>query len=285
MNSLKHVITLIASAIILQTVIAQQLLPDRVYGTSSYLDTIVKNYSEENAMIFDLNVVNISVQIPVSVHIIMNSKGQAGVSTSDIENSLATANSYFTNIGIRFFIDSLNYVNDYNYGFITQDHNKTELLTLYARKNTINLFLADSIEMNQERSYGFTYFPNVADSNYIFLDKKYAAGKYLTTMLGHFMGLLSTHENGRNAELASENNCDASGDYICDTYADPDLYGQVDTTCTYTGTARDGAGKYYIPTVANIMSNTNDDCKCIFTPLQYKRMYYYFWKYRGRLRS
>jgi hypothetical protein len=259
-------------------------LPDGVTATSSYLDTIIKNYTNENAFYFDLSSIKTSVNISIQVHIIKNIKGTSGVSTTDIYSSVNNANTYFKNIGIHFFIDSIDYVNDYNYSYITYNTNRIELLTKHSTANKINLFLADSIVLGTTQSYGFTYFPNVTDSNFIFLDKDYIPGNALTTMLGHFMGLLSTHETAGGMELASEKNCAASGDFICDTYADPDLYDQVDDDCTYTGSMKDGDGKYYVPSVANIMSNSLPNCKCIFTPLQYRRMYYYYKRCRQYLK-
>lgn len=263
---------------------AQTTLPDGVTATQSFINEIIKNYNDENSYPFDLEAIPISVGIPIRVHIIKNIKGLNGVNLTDVYQSITVANSYFKNIGIQFFVDSVNYVNDYNYAYITHNHLKTELLTRFAAVNRINLFLADSVIFGSTKSYGYTYFPDATDSNLIFLDKKYASGKYLTTLLGHFMGLLSTHETKGGSEVVSGKNCATSGDFICDTYADPDLYNQVDSTCTYTGTSMDSNGKYYVPSVANIMSNTTDNCKCIFTPLQYRRMYYYFLKYRQYLK-
>jgi hypothetical protein len=182
-------------------------------------------------------------------------------------------------IGIRFFVDSLVYVNDYNPGYITFDRNREELLTQYALPDGINLYLADSVAEYGIKCFGFTYFPDAPDSNHIFMDKHCFTGNALTTQLGHYMGLLSTHDTLGEAERVSESNCSTAGDRICDTYADPDLSDQVED-CGYTGNARDEEGRYYVPSVANIMSNTSDECKCIFTPLQKRRMYYYFHKYR-----
>jgi hypothetical protein len=213
----------------------------------------------------------------------MNINGLAGVNQINISNSVKLANSYFENVGIQFFIDSIDFINDYNYSFITYNHLKKELLTKYAINSRINLFLVDSIKMGSFYSYGFTYFPDEADSNFIYLDKNYAGGMSLTTLLGHFMGLLSTHETGGGRELANEENCASSGDFICDTYADPDLFNLVVDSCQYIGVIRDDIGKYYVPSVANIMSNSPDNCKCILTPLQYRRIYYYYYKYRQYL--
>lgn len=265
--------------------LASAQLPDRVTATQSFMDTIMMNYNDENAFPFDLNTVNSTVRVPVKVLIIKNIKGSAGVNQNDIYNSVAVANGYFKNAGIQFFIDTLEYINDYNYSFITYNDLRKELLTKYASNNRINLFLADSIEMGSDKSYGFTYFPDEPDSNLIYLDKSYAGGNALATMLGHFMGLLSTHESVRGRELASEKNCDSSGDFICDTYADPDLFNEVIDSCKYIGTMRDDNGKYYIPSVANLMSNSSDQCKCILTPQQYRRIFYYYHKYRQYLKN
>jgi hypothetical protein len=264
--------------------IAQLPFPDGVKATTSFINEIKKNYDDENAYPFDLNTVSVFVKIPVRVHIVKNTEGVPGANLTQIYSCVNNTNGFFKNIGIQFFIDSVNYVDDYNYGYITNDKNTIELLTKFAIKNRINLFLVDSVEKNGIRSYGYTYFPDISDSNFIFLDKKYIAGNALSTLMGHFMGLLSTHENLGGSELASEKNCSTSGDFICDTYADPDLYNQVDSVCRYTGSSRDDSGRYYVPSVANMMSNSNDHCKCIFSPLQYRRMYYYYLKYRQKLK-
>lgn len=274
---------LLVMSILLIHHLASAQLPDGVLATQSFLDTIRINYAAENSFSFDLNSVDTDVKIPVRVNIIMNNKGLAGVNEMDIKYSLDLANSYFRNAGIRFFIDTIEYINDYNYSFIAHNNLKKELLTKYAFTDRINLFLADSIKLGPDYSYGFTYFPDVADSNFIYLNKSYARGNSLSTMLGHYMGLLSTHETAGGRELASENNCSSSGDLICDTYADPDLFNEVIDSCRYIGTMRDDNGRYYVPSVANIMSNSPDQCKCILTPRQYRRIYFYYHKYRKYL--
>jgi len=280
--SKKRIIVLAVSLIFIQYMISAQL-PDGVTATQSFLSEITKNYKDENLLSFDLNAITTHVNIPVEVHIVMNIKGNAEVNQKSIYNSVVLTNSYFKEVGIHFFVDTIDYVNDYNYSYIAYNNLRKELLVKYAVNNRINLFIVDSIKLGSFYSYGFTYFPDVPDSNYIFLDKSYLSGNSLTTMLGHFMGLLSTHETAGGKEQANEKNCAESGDYICDTYADPDLLGQVIDSCKYIGTMRDDMGKYYIPSIANIMSDSPDKCKCILTPLQFRRIYYYYLKYRQYL--
>jgi hypothetical protein len=280
--SKKRIIVLAVSLILIQYMVSAQL-PDGVTATSTFLNEIIKNYKDENSLSFDLNAITTHVRIPIKVHVIKNIKGTAGVNQNNIYSSVDMANTYFKTVGIQFFVDTIDYVNDYNYSFITYNYLKKELLVKYATYNRLNLFLVDSIKLGSVITYGFTYFPDVPDSNYIYLDKSYLSGNSLTTMLGHFMGLLSTHETAGGKEQADEKNCAKSGDFICDTYADPDLFNQVIDSCKYIGFMRDDIGKYYVPSVANIMSNSPDRCKCILTPLQYRRIYYYYFRYRQYL--
>jgi hypothetical protein len=281
MSNKRNILLVVSFMLIHYTVSAQ--LPDGVTATQSFLNEVIKNYKDENSLLFDLNSVTTHVNIPVQVHVVMNIKGSAGVNKNSINSSFDLANGYFKQVGIHFFIDTLDYINDYNYSYITYNYLKKELLTKFAVNNRINLFLVDSIKMGSDYCYGFTYFPDEPDSNFIYLVKSYLSGNSLATMLGHFMGLLSTHETAGGRELASGKNCAESGDYICDTYADPDLFNQVIDTCKYIGTMRDDNGKYYIPSVANLMSESPDKCRCILTPLQYRRIYYYYFRYRQYL--
>jgi hypothetical protein len=83
-------------------------------------------------------------------------------------------------------------------------------------------------------------------------------------------------ETSGGSELASEKNCASSGDYICDTYADPNLFYQVAESCRYIGIIRDESGKNFVPPVANIMSDSPAECRCVLMPLQYCRHIFIF---------
>ncbi len=63
------------------------------------------------------------------------------------------------------------------------------------------------------------------------------------------MGLIHTHDTPTNEmELVDKKNCLVAGDLICDTPADPDLNGVVNSmTCVYTGDKVDANGEPYRP--------------------------------------
>lgn len=48
----------------------------------------------------------------------------------------------------------------------------------------------------------------------------------------------------------------------------------IDEKCDYTGSAKDVANGFYIPSTNNFMSVGNGNCRCIFTNDQYKRLIY-----------
>ena len=167
---------------------------------------------------------------------------------------------------------------------VSRNDTMDELVKMNSTERTINLYLVESAKDDSVPCYGFTWFPDDSIRNYIFLDKDFIRGNYLVTLMGHFFGLLSTHDTLGGFENVSENNCAESGDFLCDTWADPNLFLMVDTLCKYTGALLDRFGQDYVPSVANLMSESCDRCKCIFTPQQYRRMLFCVQRYRYYLK-
>jgi hypothetical protein len=259
-------------------------LPDGTKTTREWIDEIVKNLDEEESLLYNAASVYNSAQLSIAVYIVRDDNGMANCNESDIVAGIGLLNSYFHTINLSFRLRPVQYIDDYNYGNLQDELYMDELVKKHSEDRTINLYLVESIKVDSIRCYGFTYFPNDTIRNYIFLDKEMIQGNYLTTLMGHFLGLLSTHETLGGDELVNEKNCAASGDFICDTWADPNLFGWVDRTCTYLGNHADRQGESYVPSVANLMSESYDECKCILTPNQYRRMLYYLKNYRYYLR-
>lgn len=92
--------------------------------------------------------------------------------------------------------------------------------------------------------------------------------------LGHYFSLPHTHGNaltGGIQELVNGSNCTQSGDFFCDTPADPNLSGltSVDPNCLYIDTTnKDTNGEIYKPFTNNIMSYSPSGCQTTFTPMQ-----------------
>lgn len=258
-------------------------LPDGTRSTQEYIQMIIDNTDREKETVMDIVSSNFSADYSVIVYEVCDTSGDLLVDEADISYGFSQLNTYFKSIKVSFQVDTVIRVDDYNYSCITSVNDIDELVVKHSYPNSINLYLVNSVEIDAVPSYGFTFFPNETGKNYIFLDKNHIAGIYLTTLMGHYAGLLSTHETLGGAEWVNELNCDTAGDFICDTYADPNLYQLVDTDCNYESVLTDPTGMFYVPSVANIMSESRDECKCIFTPMQLRRIVFYLVNYRSYL--
>ena len=98
-------------------------------------------------------------------------------------------------------------------------------------------------------------------------------GSTLTHEIGHFLGLLHTHEPATGLELVNGANCQTAGDLICDTPADPNLSrAGAMNGCLYVGNFVDQNNQTYIPNARNIMSYSFSSCQDLLTSGQSERM-------------
>jgi hypothetical protein len=280
----KFIIILIFLIMEIDPLSAQVQLPDRTIPTLEYIDELIKNLPQENNLQFDTSSVDLSAKLSIAVYIVRDNKGQVNINLPELAQSISFANTCFKHIGLSFSVLSIQYVDDYNYSYLSLDKKPVELFKKHSVDKTINLYLVDSISIDSLSSFGFTYFPIDTQDNYIFLRKNFLKDIYLTCMLGHFFGLLSTHDITGGLELVDESNCSTKGDLICDTYADPNIFGLVNNQCLFKGTKIDPQGEYYVPSVANFMSNSPWSCRCVFSKQQYRRMFFYYKKFRQYLR-
>jgi hypothetical protein len=257
---------------------------DGTNTSREWIKELRKNQAGEEDISFSLPFEGYNARLSVYAWVIKDIKGEDGCTEEAIKSDIVRLNGYFQPVSISFILASVQYIDDYNYGIISENSDTAELIRKYHMEGAINLYLVNSIENQAGQCYGFTFYPDDTVHNSIFLNKDLLDGNYLVTLMGHFFGLLPTHDTVGGAELVSERNCQDSGDLLCDTYADPNLFMLVDETCTYGGREYDMEGNGYVPSVANLMSESYDGCKCIFTDGQYRRMIYCLKNYRYYLR-
>jgi hypothetical protein len=253
-------------------------------ATAAYIDTLMKYQADEGKVQVDTINPQFNVILGIRAFIIKSRNGFVHLSINDLNHGLNWANMYFKKAGMQFHYSSIDTLSEYEYASIRDINGTAEIEVKYARLNYINLFLVDTIIIDKKSTRGFTFFPGDTLHNSIFLQKTHAGDKTLTQLLGNFFGLLNTHENIGGSEHVNEDNCSSSGDFLCDTYADPDLKGMVDKNCMFMGTIVDGNRQYFVPSVANLMSNSPDNCKCIFSMGQYRRMIFYYQNFRSMLK-
>jgi hypothetical protein len=246
---------------------------------------VLANLNDESLEIIDTVSPELDVNMKLEVFVVLDDQGESNFENETLVSNLSIVNTFFKKIGIAYTIGNITVVPEYEYAILNNDIEIAELDVKYSKQKRMNLFLVDKIEINADSSYGYTTYPLDTIHNNIFIRKDYLFGNNLTALLGSFFGLLNTYESIGGQEFVDGSNCLLAGDVICDTYADPGgLPVYINDNCQYLGSTMDPNGEYYLPTVANIMSDSPDNCKCIFTLEQYRRMKYYFKNFRNYLK-
>ena len=222
-------------------------------------------------------------RLAISAHIIRRSDGSAGLTETQLISAIDKVNSYYSGANLEFFLfGAIDYIDNDDFS----DYN-TDLEDAVASTrdipNTINIYFANSVSSGSSPLCGYAYFPGNPDR--IFMDNSCTLnGTTLSHEIGHYLTLYHTHgktNNGTTDELADGSNCATAGDDVCDTPADPNLSGKVNSNCQYTSNIRDANGQLYQPNTENIMSYSLQSCRRLFSSGQFDRAYQGFINFRN----
>ena len=224
--------------------------------------------------------------VPIKAHIIQLETDEGGFSffdEVDLDQSIFEMNQKYDEGGIEFFLcGEVDYIpNNEYFDFIRYEDEAS--LIINNQPNVINIYFANNVKAygNTGSLCGYAYFPSGTLQSETVLMKNSCAknGSTLSHEVGHTLGLPHTQGFGSTTnELVNGSNCEVSGDFICDTPADPNLLGKVGYSngeCTYlysNSTYTDANGWFYDPDVENIMSYSLKSCRSRFSPQQFQRM-------------
>lgn len=207
--------------------------------------------------------------IPYQIHLFKKSDSTSVLSLQDVYKEIDTVNALYANANMLFyecappeiiFDDSL-----YNF----QSSEEPVLLNQHYTADILNLYFPNTAKSGNTLVCGYSRYPPSVDVAIIAAGCA-TNGSTLPHEIGHYFGLMHTHETFYGPELVNGTNCSVAGDLICDTPADPVLdYATVSLSCAYTGTVTDGNGMLYTPDVTNIMSYSRKECRFFFSPMQY----------------
>lgn len=198
--------------------------------------------------------------IPVKIYIVRDNAGVTTLDTTLLRKGLTYMNKLFEGAGLEFYVcGSYNYINNTTYYNI--DNTEYELLNnTYGTANVINMYMVNSITHAGSSAQGVA--PTPGGSLWVMMRNNADTTVYPHEM-GHFFGLLHTHgysNTVRTEEFVDGSNCRETGDYICDTPADPRLSpaivngANVNSQCQYFGNQKDDHNQVYVPDAKNIMS-------------------------------
>lgn len=209
------------------------------------------------------------VQVPYQIHLFKKSDSSSVLTLADIYHEIDTVNAFYANANMFFYecAPPELILDDSLYNFDTSE--ESIVLSSHYMPDVLNLYFPNTVKTGTTPVCGYSRYPPSVDLAVIAASCA-KNGSTLPHEIGHYFGLMHTHETFAGAELVDGSNCSFAGDQICDTPADPMLdYSTVNTSCVYTGTVTDGNGAPYTPDVTNIMSYSRKECRFYFSPMQY----------------
>ncbi len=229
-------------------------------GTSAYGNTLLPHDTCLNK------------KLSVMVYIFLDSLYNPGVSAANVDTMIAHLNKYFKPICISFQNCSTKYVPEWKYNQWDRPNHEFKMVGNYNyyTEKTINIYLVDNAGGEPD---GYSHRPGDT-IDLMVLNKSQISQISPMHEMGHFLGLLDTHDATAGAELVKRTNCYTAGDLFCDTDADPYPVGVALTSCGFQYGPKDAALNYYEPPVDNIMSYWQ--CRCRFTQEQYNKMAYIY---------
>jgi len=232
--------------------------------------------------------------IPIAVHVVRRNDGTDGLTAQEVTTNLQRLNDFYAQENITFSqCNPINYINNTNWSNFDGAYEEDAITNAHNVDNVINIYYFNSVKINGNSFYGYTYSPDGGENKDIIMMANDRAtnpdSKTIIHEMGHYFSLYHTHgktDCGTTDELADGSNCSFAGDDVCDTPADPNLYYNcntslvdIDYNCAYApenvdDNLEDDNGDSYEPDTRNIMSYSRSVCQEDFTEGQWGRVLY-----------
>ncbi len=218
----------------------------------------------------------------VVANVVITEGDTLGVEIDSIFAVMERVNELFEPICISFNICQLDTIENFNYDSVRVEE-WDEMQVVYHQQRRINIFWVSQFDFEDELC-GVTELGgigNTENGGLLMLKGECVNEFAIAHELGRFFGVPYTFGDGeeQTEELVRGENCETTGDLICDTPADPYTLEDdpaslvaVENNCRFTDQSRDAANDWFTPHVANIMSYYPDECKCDFSDDQYRLM-------------
>lgn len=221
----------------------------------------------------------------VLVHITVDSVAREPIiPISRVELALQQVSEFYDPICLSFESCEINIIeNDYSYSRISNDpisvrDKLDKMVRLFSKPSRINIFICQSIK---GRGCGVAEFEGITKKDKANIWTSFeecgdGLAENIAHQIGHLFGLANTNNFTGEDALVDGTNCQNSGDFICDTPADP--FGQFPDlefkdyvqSCEYVLNEKDPNGDFYETDPTNIMSPY--PCKCRFSTQQFEKI-------------
>jgi hypothetical protein len=221
----------------------------------------------------------------VMAHLVRDSFQIINSTPEEIEAALELVNIWFEPICTKFVLRQIDTIENFQYSIPENFNVLDQLWTNHHDNNRINLYIVSDVGfISQEPT--FATFEGILqnDRGGVLINSLQLndAPVWLVHGLGHYCGLLDTNEDF-NSQLVNGDNCETTGDEICDTPADPfspfdpnfpdiSVTSFIDMECRFVYTGLDANGEFYLTQTGNAMSLYPSQCWCGLTYQQFERM-------------
>jgi len=255
-------------------------------GTEATKEIIEKSIAERKNRDNNRHKSSEILYVKVQPHIIRFTSGFGGLTDAQLSTAMQGLKNRYNSADIVFNICPAKYINNDTYHFQLVK-NSSEFNAMYSNAATVadavNIFFAENPTRSDGTGLnGWATFPSDYPSqNWVVVrNSTYSNGSTLAHEVGHYFNLFHTHSTSKGTENVTRNpklidntpnpcwNCNTSGDTFCDTPADPNLSGEVSSSCSYSSLGVDGCSETYAPDATNIMSYSYRTCRRNFSASQ-----------------
>jgi len=219
--------------------------------------------------------------VPTTIHVVRRDNGSGGMTAERVILAMRDLNFMYEQVGMRFFRfrvgDSLfiDYIDSDTYYFGTNNSSMwSALRQVNVVPNTMNVYFCPNTGLCGISSFTSSSVQGmIVDNNCAGLASNNSTFAH---EVGHYFNLYHTHETAFGVECPGGGNCDFAGDLLCDTQADPDLNGKVNSsTCAYIGsdpTPIECSPITYAPQTDLLLSYSTKLCRNLFSTSQIGKM-------------
>lgn len=231
------------------------------------------------------------IRFPLRIGVVINPDDPKPVSDSVLHLTLDILNEAFRPARIHFDLERIDVlespykIEDLSddlyapYSAFSAEHDLEHTISLYLFDYEEQLCQNDGVSISCGRRGGFSYVLSNITNNVVLSKFDLEDHKIIVHEFGHFFGLyhtFETHQFGK--ELPTGENCEMTGDRICDTPADPGALYEVYVNyskCAMIGNEESSSKTDYHPMINNYMAYYKP-CylrKYRFSPIQLKTIY------------
>lgn len=218
----------------------------------------------------------------VMAHLVRDSFQLINSTPEEIEAALELVNVWFEPICTKFVLRQVDTIDNFQYSIPESFDILDQIWTNHHAPNRINLYIVTDVGF-LTTELAFATFEGILQNesggiliNFQALNED---PLWLVHAFGHYAGLLNTNEDFNN-QLVNGDNCENTGDEICDTPADPynpsdvltNISDFVGDGCRFIYEGLDANGEYYLTQTSNAMSRYPTECWCGLTYGQFERM-------------